>query len=94
MGDERREEASKGDWQATHHGYYLIEPIEYVDPSPPLQTSLFDEPENVQSLFVRAIDSIISRSPTDEDKKRIISGLHGYLENEETGHPQEKAQPP
>jgi len=87
------------DWASTHHGYYVIDPIEYVDPLPPLDSSLFDDPERTRRVFTDAIESLGStaesiRALTEEDDKRIIAKLSDYLEDRgngarrEQGHPQ------
>lgn len=65
---------STGDWAATHDAAYVIEPIEYVDPSPPLETSLLKDSKRLKTLMSLTIKSILAR--TDEDVGRIIQAAH------------------
>jgi len=64
---------------------YVIDPIEYVDPLPPLGTSLFDDPERTREIFTTAIESLGPtaeriRTLTEEDDERIREHLKRNLE--------------
>jgi hypothetical protein len=63
----------KGDWRATHHGRYVVQPGEYVEPSPAVATSLFDDRDRLRALLTLTINSILSR--TEDDEARIIEDL-------------------
>jgi hypothetical protein len=57
-----------GERATAEEGHYVIEPIEYVDPSPPLETSLFDDEKKLEELLALTISSILARTPQQRIK--------------------------
>jgi len=50
---------------------YVIRPIEYVDTSPPLKTSLFDHPERLEGLWEAVQNSFRVEESNDERERRV-----------------------
>src|SRR6266511_2772198 len=65
----------RADRAAREAGVYVIHPIEYVDLSPPVRTSLFEDPPRLAQLYELTIRSI--RERTREDEERIVRSLRG-----------------
>jgi hypothetical protein len=49
---------STADWPAINAGRYVINSIEYVDPSPPLKSTLFDDREELDTIWKLTLGSI------------------------------------
>ena len=71
-----------GDRASTHEGRYVIDPVEYVHPSPPLATSLFDDRERLDRLLKLAVESLaVERS--EEDERRITEEVRALKESQD-----------
>src|SRR6266498_675187 len=65
----------RADRAAREAGVYVIHPIEYVDLSLPVRTSLFEDPPRLAQLYELTIRSI--RERMREDEERIVRSLCG-----------------
>jgi tetratricopeptide (TPR) repeat protein len=71
------ERSGTGDWRATHDGRYVIDSIEYVDPTPPPKSTLFDDLEELATIWKLALRTI--RRRTKDDETRIIQAVLGLV---------------
>ncbi len=68
---------------------YVVPAIEYVDTSPPLETSLFDDPERLRTLMRLTVKTILSG--TQEDERLIQAAEKSAAQG--NGHRENSASP-